>query len=356
MTSGPAVNIYINVKGREPNGVVEPSEYKELQQRILQTLNSLQDTNPNYALQGAVPLFNNVYERSVSDNPSVEEIITASSDFIGQDTGDVFALLSVGYNFDGFQPSVLRKDDAVPTQGQPILSVPTFYGAHGYDPTLPEMQAIFLAAGPDFNSNVLPGLNEVRSIDIAPTILDLLDVEPAPTIQGQSIFAQNTAVGTLAPVFGTAQKDTLEVSGNNALVFAGAGDDLIDALNSRGGNRVYTGSGNDTLILGSGDRLFGDDGNDRFFVQTGGNNVITGGVGTDQFWIAVAEIPKAVNTITDFVSGEDVIGIAGLGINFGQLSISQEGENTRIAANGKDLAVLSGIQASSLSAPNFVFV
>lgn len=67
----------------------------------------------------------------------------------------------------------------------PVLSVPNFYGAHGYDPTLPNMSAIFYAAGPD----IQPGkLEQVRNIDIAPTILRLLNVNPAPTVQGKAIF------------------------------------------------------------------------------------------------------------------------------------------------------------------------
>lgn len=184
VSSGPAVNVYINVAGREPNGTVPPSEYKALQQQIINTLQGLFDTNPNY-VDGNIPLFDQVFSREVPDNPTVEEIITASSEFIGQDTGDVFALLSLGYNFDGFQSNVTRKDDSAPDAGeQPILSVPTFYGGHGYDPNLTEMQATFIAAGPDFNPTTLPDLTEIRSIDIAPTILDLLDVEPADTVDG----------------------------------------------------------------------------------------------------------------------------------------------------------------------------
>lgn len=54
-----------------------------------------------------------------------------------------------------------------------------------------EMQAIFLAAGPDFNQDNLSALEGICSIDIAPTILDLLDVKPAPTVEGESILEQN---------------------------------------------------------------------------------------------------------------------------------------------------------------------
>ena len=122
------------------------------------------------------------------------------------------------------------------------------------------------------------------------------------------------------------------------------------------GNRIYAGSGDDTLILGNGDRLFGGVGDDKFFTMSSGDNTITGGEGADQFWIVTAEIPEAVNIITDFTSGEDVLGIAGLGVSFEDLSITQEDDNTLISVNGSDLAILQGIGADSLVADNFVFV
>jgi Ca2+-binding RTX toxin-like protein len=112
---------------------------------------------------------------------------------------------------------------------------------------------------------------------------------------------------------------------------------------------------NDTFTVGSGETLVGQAGSDRFFVQTGGDNFLTGGAGADQFWIANDRIPEAVNTITDFTLGEDAIGIAGLGASFSNLTLTQQGENTLIGLNGEDLALLSGIQASSLTAGNFAF-
>jgi hypothetical protein len=43
------------------------------------------------------------------------------------------------------------------------------------------MSAIFYAAGPDIGRGILL---QVRSIDIAPTIANILDVPPAATVQG----------------------------------------------------------------------------------------------------------------------------------------------------------------------------
>ena len=119
------------------------------------------------------------------------------------------------------------------------------------------------------------------------------------------------------PVFGSLDGDVIEVSGSpkglapnvasDRLIFAGDGNDLVDASISDGSNRtdkphndIYAGSGDDTLILGESDRALGAGGADRFFVTDGGNNTMTGGEGADQFWVATAEIPEAANTITDF--------------------------------------------------------
>ena len=59
--------------------------------------------------------------------------------------------------------------------------------------------------------------------------------------------------------------------------------------------------------------------------------------------------------ITDFTSGEDGLGIAGLGIGFDDLNITGQDDNTLIAANGSDLAILQGIGADSLIMDNFLF-
>ena len=173
---------------------------------------------------------------------------------------------------------------------------------------------------------------------------------------GQKIVV-TPASETLVPIFGSLEADTIEIKGKNQLIFAGDSDDLIDAsVSSKGGNRIYAGSSDDTVILGMSDRVIGGAGDDKFFATSGGDNVITGGEGTDQFWIATVEIPDTANTITDFTIGEDVLAIAGLGIGFEDLSIIQQDKDTLIAANGSDLAILQGFGADSLVADNFVFV
>jgi phosphodiesterase/alkaline phosphatase D-like protein/predicted AlkP superfamily pyrophosphatase or phosphodiesterase len=190
VVSGPAVNIYINLKGREAAvaGVtqVEVAEYLTLQKQVIDLLKGYVDNNSNYTNGAAsVGVFDKVYNRDVlATATTANDVINARGTFIGQDTGDVFALLKTGYNFDGTQstPVIRKGDTAAPATA--VLSVPNFYGAHGYDPTLPDMKAIFYAAGP----NIVPQtLGSVRNIDIAPTIEKILNVQPATTVNGTAI-------------------------------------------------------------------------------------------------------------------------------------------------------------------------
>jgi hypothetical protein len=184
ITNGPALNVYINLAGRNNGGTVTPAEFAVIQPKIRALLESIADNNENYRNGGsATPLFHRVYLRPIPADVNDPSFGYGVSDQIGQDFGDVHALLTPGYNFDGTQtPVVLRKGDGASTT--PVLSVPNFYGAHGYDPTLPNMSAILYAAGPDIGKKTL---ELARSIDIAPTLLQILGVTPALTVEGQAL-------------------------------------------------------------------------------------------------------------------------------------------------------------------------
>lgn len=154
--------------------------------------------------------------------------------------------------------------------------------------------------------------------------------------------------------------DTVFVSKSDS-AFGGAGNDVFDATNARGSNRMSGDAGDDIFYLGSNDRALGGDGNDQFYVQSGGGNVLSGGAGADQFWIVNAELPSIANTILDFQIGTDVIGILGgasLGISASTLNLIQVGSDTQISFGDQTLAVLGGIEATSLNpddASQFVF-
>ncbi|MBW4581910.1 MAG: alkaline phosphatase family protein [Tildeniella nuda ZEHNDER 1965/U140] len=182
ITSGPATHIYINLKGREPDGIVTPDEYVVLQKQIVKILEDFVETNPNYTKRDK-PIFDKIYARPIPADVNDPSFGLSTNNFIGQDSGDVFATMVQGYNFDGIQsPVIQRLGDAPATP--PVLSVPNFYGAHGYDPNTLNMSAIFFAAGPDIRRGKL---QQVRNIDVVPTINKLLGVESASTVQGKDL-------------------------------------------------------------------------------------------------------------------------------------------------------------------------
>lgn len=181
ITSGPAVNLYINLQGREPDGNVTPAEYVALHKQLRNLLHAATDTNPTYAGNRPFRIFPKIYTRPLPANANDPSLGRLTSKNIGQDSGDIFAMLAPGYNFDGGQ-NLRRVGD--PATGPIIYSVPTFYGAHGHDPELPNMSSVFYAAGPNIAAGTL---NKVRNIDIAPTISEILGVNPVATVEGDAL-------------------------------------------------------------------------------------------------------------------------------------------------------------------------
>ncbi|QPF89185.1 alkaline phosphatase family protein [Bradyrhizobium commune] len=173
-TSGPAANIYVNLQNRESGGTIDPATYKALVAQITDAVKNAVDPNPKFngSLDGG-RLFTVVETRPVVCNAGTGQ---CTSKTIGQDFGDVFALMAPGYNFDGVQnPGVARLGDAPFNAATTTLSMPNFYGAHGHDPELPVMSATFIAAGPDIQKTTI---RRMHNLDVAPTIMRILGVRP----------------------------------------------------------------------------------------------------------------------------------------------------------------------------------
>jgi Ca2+-binding RTX toxin-like protein len=130
---------------------------------------------------------------------------------------------------------------------------------------------------------------------------------------------------------GSNKDGTLVGLNGKDIIFANAGDDLIDG----GGN-------SDTANGGKGDDLiFGGKG--KF------NDSLSGGAGSDLF---VVGRNLGLDTIKDFRSGQDVIGLTN-GLTFGDLQLVQKAKGTLVKAGGEQLAFLQGARANQLSASDF---
>jgi predicted AlkP superfamily pyrophosphatase or phosphodiesterase len=173
-TSGPAANIYVNLQNRESGGTVNAATYNALVMQITDVVKNAVDPNPrfNFSLKDG-RIFTVVETRPLQCNTGTG---LCTSKTIGQDFGDVFALMAPGYNFDGIQnPGVARLGDAPFSAATTMLSMPNFYGAHGHDPELRVMSATFIAAGPQIRKETI---GRMRNVDVTPTIMKILGVRP----------------------------------------------------------------------------------------------------------------------------------------------------------------------------------
>ncbi len=174
-TSGPAADIYVNLQNRELGGTVDLATYRTLVAQITDAVKNAVDPNGrfNYSLKDQ-RIFTVVETRPLQCDAGTGQ---CTSKTVGQDYGDVFALMAPGYNFDGIQnPGVARAGDAPFNSATTALSMPNFYGAHGHDPELPVMSATFIAAGPQIRKDTV--VRHMRNIDVAPTIVRILGTAP----------------------------------------------------------------------------------------------------------------------------------------------------------------------------------
>nr|WP_309734208.1 glycerophosphodiester phosphodiesterase family protein [Chamaesiphon sp. OTE_75_metabat_556] len=173
---------------------------------------------------------------------------------------------------------------------------------------------------------------------------------------GNDLVDGSVSKGNSNRIYGGDGNDEL-YAGNTDRLFGEAGDDILDASQGKGGNRLYGGAGNDTLFAGSNDFLDSGAGNDIIYAGKGGNT-LNGGAGSDKFYLAAGSLPTSSNTVSDFGVGIDkllILGITGV-TDFSKVTLTQQGADTLIKASGKDLALLTGIQSSTLNSSSFAFV
>lgn len=173
---------------------------------------------------------------------------------------------------------------------------------------------------------------------------------------GNILFDGQTAFQDSFDIF-NATSQRSRVFNQNSVTFLNDLDNKIrgfngsdDVINGQGGNDQMRGlSGNDLLRGGHGnDTLVGGFGSDTLF----------GGFGSDLF---VYTARAGIDTIMDFTNGRDLIGLSG-GLSFADLRLAQgtggSANNTliSIASSNELLAVLSGVQSSTISNIDFSIV
>ena len=157
-------------------------------------------------------------------------------------------------------------------------------------------------------------------------------------------------------IFSGSGVDTI-FAGTRDVITGGSGNDELYA-NGGNGNRLSGGTGNDNFYLGSsGNRALGGDGNDVFYVGgEAGTNYLNGGAGVDQFWLVSGskDLPAAKQFVMDFTPGEDKVGLRGY--SFADLSFTQAGSDTLLTIASTAVGHFSNTSASALNnVNNFAF-
>ena len=139
-------------------------------------------------------------------------------------------------------------------------------------------------------------------------------------------------------------------AGTRDVITGGGGDDWFSA-EAGDGNRISGGLGNDTFIIGSAsNRLLGGAGDDKFYVLGGaGTNHLNGGAGADQFWLVseIGDRPAAKQFVMDFQVGADKVGLQG--VSFSSLSFTTVGSDTLLKVAGVEVGHFTNLSAASLN-------
>ncbi|MEM8777769.1 MAG: esterase-like activity of phytase family protein [Cyanobacteria bacterium P01_G01_bin.49] len=209
-----------------------------------------------------------------------------------------------------------------------------------------------IGRGPDIDNNEIIKIELPEPLNLDPRLGEMMVEEPSTEVPMSVSGSEGS------DIFDTEVPGESGFIGDNQSLSTGSGDDVVDVSLAPGGNLIDLGDGNDIVFAGTDNTILGGSGDDILFLgSAGGNNTVIGGSGSDQFWIVTDEedLPAMANIITDFTSGEDVIGLGSTSLSFGDLTLTQNGDDAIINGLGQDLAILGQTQVTDLSAADFVF-
>jgi 2',3'-cyclic-nucleotide 2'-phosphodiesterase (5'-nucleotidase family)/predicted AlkP superfamily phosphohydrolase/phosphomutase len=166
--AGGTAQIYVNLAGRDPGGVVPAGNYEAVRNQIIAAFQNLSDPN-NPGKQVVLRIMRKEELSNVDGSDSLHP----------SRSGDVVVVLRPPYQFDAATP------------GQRI-AFSQFFGQHGYLPELVDlehnvnMHATFVAAGPGIrHQDPMPG---IRAVDLAPTLAFLLGIPGPVNARGKILY------------------------------------------------------------------------------------------------------------------------------------------------------------------------
>jgi len=256
--------------------------------------------------------------------------------------------------------------DAVLTPGETVTVSPggasfLYLGTYSFFDGVTTNEFVVLRAPFDTGTsgNYLLYSNQELGVGDYPTIIDPDQIVEQTVVLPPDIGADDDYILGGSPIPERPDNDGLNVIDPTA-------PPSDDSVNSGDGEDLLAGgSGNDTLDgSGGNDTVYGDAGNDLVYGGAG-NDLLSGGTGLDQanggsgsdsFLFARGDDTLRVE---DFVSGEDVLMIAGLPAGFSLADlrkfVSVDGNDIVLSAGGDELRLVD-ISPSEISVSDIVLV
>jgi 2',3'-cyclic-nucleotide 2'-phosphodiesterase (5'-nucleotidase family)/predicted AlkP superfamily phosphohydrolase/phosphomutase len=178
--AGGTAQIYVNLAGRDPGGVVSAADYESVRNRIIQAFRDL--TDPDHpGKQVILRIMKKEELRNVQGSDSLHP----------SRSGDVVVVARPPYQFDAATPG--RR-----------IAFSQFFGQHGYLPELVDlahdvnMHATFVAAGPGIRHR--DPLAGIRAVDVAPTLAALMGIPGPQNARGRILYGILPRPGQLKEV------------------------------------------------------------------------------------------------------------------------------------------------------------
>ncbi|HEV7892202.1 MAG TPA: alkaline phosphatase family protein [Pyrinomonadaceae bacterium] len=184
LADGASSNIYVNVRGRQKDGIVPPERLNEYVERIMKACRALRDPSTGE------PVFEVVMRKDELKTLRLED---------DERSPDVFVSARRGWSTSArinprvppIVPSTMTLEGraALAPDARDFLASgslnETSPGVHGYLAGERQLESIFYAAGPGVPR---ARLGRIKVVDIAPTVAALLNIDPPRDAQGRALW------------------------------------------------------------------------------------------------------------------------------------------------------------------------
>ena len=175
-----AQGFWVNLKGREPHGIVNPQDYEKVRDHIIKTLNSIVDPETGSSPYSMIIRKEDASMLGLWGNRVPDVLCFAKAGYI---QGGIPSRIKIPPKISG-----VSFQDMIKKISENIFSLPSKMGGHVYLPNTvlgqASIRAAFIMAGPGVKRNIVSE-KPINLVDIAPTISFLIDAPKPANADGK---------------------------------------------------------------------------------------------------------------------------------------------------------------------------